>query len=501
MPIQQDLSEGGHLSSSPDGSTAIVGTTLPSTDEKWETCDPNVVGWDGPNDPENPLNWTSKKKWLNIAVLSILSFITPLGSSMFAPSITEIMVEFNSTSNITATFILSIYVLGFAFGPLIIAPLSEIFGRAPLYNVGNFLFTIFTIAGALSTNLGMLMAFRLLMGLAGSVPITIGSGTIADTMPLEQRGRAMAIWILGPLFGPSVGPVAGGYLAQAAGWRWIFWLQAILSGLLIPVAIFGMKETYAPVILRRKLDKLHKETGNDALHIPSDDNITLKERFKVAIVRPLKLLVLVPVISLMALYVAVEYGIMYLLMTTFSIVYEGQYGFSTGTSGLSYLPIGIGMLIGVAVFGKLSDHLVRQNQAKGNQHRAEIRLAPLFTIPCGIAIPAGLFIYGWTTDKQVHWIASMIGIAIFGAGLMAIMMCVQNYLLDAFPEIAASVTASITVLRSIAGALLPLCGLQMYESLGLGWGNSLLAFVSLGLVPIPLAFYVFGERLRKMSND
>jgi multidrug resistance protein len=147
---------------------------------------------------------------------------------MFAPSITEITVEFNSTSNITATFILSIYVLGFAFGPLIIAPLSEIFGRAPLYNVGNFLFTIFTIAGALSTNLGMLMAFRLLMGLAGSVPITIGSGTIADTMPLEQRGRAMAIWILGPLFGPSVGPVAGGYLAQAAGWRWIFWLQAIL---------------------------------------------------------------------------------------------------------------------------------------------------------------------------------------------------------------------------------------------------------------------------------
>lgn len=147
---------------------------------------------------------------------------------MFAPSITEIMTEFHSTSNTAATFVLSIYVLGFAFGPLIVAPLSEILGRAPLYNLGNFLFTIFTIAGALSNSLGMLMAFRLLMGLAGSVPITIGSGTIADTMALENRGKAMAVWILGPLFGPSVGPVAGGYLAQAAGWRWIFWLQAIL---------------------------------------------------------------------------------------------------------------------------------------------------------------------------------------------------------------------------------------------------------------------------------
>lgn len=183
-----------------------------------------------------------------------------------------------------------------------------------------------------------------------------------------------------------------------------------------------MKETYAPVILRRKLAKLRKETGNDALRIRSDGDITLKQRFQEAIVRPMKLLVFVPVTTLMALYVAVEYGIMYLLMSTFSIVYEGQYGFSTGTSGLAYLPVGIGMLIGVAIFGKLSDHLVQQNQAKGNQHRAEIRIAPLFSIPCGIAIPAGLFIYGWTTDKQAHWIASMIGIGIFGAGLMAIMV-------------------------------------------------------------------------------
>lgn len=150
---------------------------------------------------------------------------------MFAPSIGEIMIEFNSASNMAATFVLSIYVLGFAFGPLLIAPLSEIFGRAPLYNIGNLLFTVFTVAAALSNSLGMLMAFRFLMGLAGSVPITIGSGTIADTMPLETRGRAMAAWILGPLFGPSVGPVAGGYLAQAAGWRWIFWLQAILVNL------------------------------------------------------------------------------------------------------------------------------------------------------------------------------------------------------------------------------------------------------------------------------
>lgn len=79
-------------------------------------------------------------------------------------------------------------------------------------------------------------------------------------------------------------------------------------------------------------------------------------------------------------------------------------------------------------------------------------------------------------------------------------MCVQNYLLDTYPRYAASVTAALTVLRSLLGALLPLGGLQMYDALHLGWGNSLLAFISLALVPIPLVFYLFGERIRKRFN-
>lgn len=121
---------------------------------------------------------------------------------MFAPGIPSIMVEFRSTSSITATFILSIYILGFAFGPLLAAPLSEVYGRRPLYVAGNILFALFTIGVALSNSIGMLLAFRLLMGLAGSVPLTIGSGSIADMMPVEMRGRAMAAWAMGPLLGP-----------------------------------------------------------------------------------------------------------------------------------------------------------------------------------------------------------------------------------------------------------------------------------------------------------
>lgn len=225
---------------------------------------------------------------------------------MFAPGIPQILEEFNETSNTVATFIMSIYILGFAFGPLIIAPLSEIYGRSPLYYAGTALFTIFSICVAVSKNIGMLMAFRFLMGLAGCVPTTIGSGSIADMVPVEMRGRAMAVWALGPLLGPCIGPVAGGFLIRAAGWRWVFWLLAIVAGIITIVTFLTLKESYAPVILERKAQRLRKETGNPHLRSALASKASSPaEKFKIAIARPLKLLCLTPVVTLAALYVAV----------------------------------------------------------------------------------------------------------------------------------------------------------------------------------------------------
>lgn len=182
---------------------------------------PNIVWWNGPDDPENPMNWPASKKYGILAILSFLTLITPLGSSMFAPGVPQVMRDFHNSSVTLATFVVSIYILGFAFGPLFVAPLSEMYGRLPVYNGGNILFLIFTICAAVSKSMGMLIGSRFLQGLAGSTPITIGGGTIADCMPIEKRGRVIAIWSMGPLLGPVIGPVAGGYLTQAAGWRWV----------------------------------------------------------------------------------------------------------------------------------------------------------------------------------------------------------------------------------------------------------------------------------------
>ncbi|RKL09260.1 hypothetical protein BFJ68_g9204 [Fusarium oxysporum] len=382
--------------------------------------DLDSIAWSGADDPENPKNWSNKRKWLNITVLSLLTVVTPLGSSMFAPGIPSIMAEFHETSPNAATFILSIYVLGFVFGPILIAPLSETYGRRKLYIWGNILFTIFSVGTALSNSMGMLLGFRFPMGFAGVVPITIGSGSIADMMALETRGRAISIWALGPLLGPCIGPVAGGYLIRAKGWRWVYWLISIISGVLIPISTFLLDETFAPVILQRRNASLPQDITNSAVPNRSTPRPVDTLKFRAAALRPTKLLFLAPLVTLSALYIAISYGILYLLIATFSFVYPQQYGFDEGTSGLAFIPAGIGMILGVIGIGQVTDLMVKRNKLRGVVHQPKFRLVPIITIPCGLALPCGLFIYGWTTYHTLHWIVPMISVSIMCMGLMTV---------------------------------------------------------------------------------
>ncbi|KAF2790704.1 MFS general substrate transporter [Melanomma pulvis-pyrius CBS 109.77] len=457
--------------------------------------DPNIVDWDGPDDPENPMNWPVKKKWRLIFILALVTLVTPLASSFFAPGVPQVMKSFGATSNIIAALVVSIYILGFAIGPLIIAPMSELVGRYHIYNICNLLFVIFTIACAVSSNMNMLIAFRFLAGCVGSSPVTIGGGTIADIFPRDQRAGAMAIWAMGPLLGPVVGPVCGGFLVQAKGWRWVFWILAIFSAFFAMLLLTLTNETYAPAILERKAARLRKSTGNPNLRSRLKSPIPPKELFIMSIVRPMKMLIFSPIVFLMSLYVAINYGILYLLFTTITFVFEDQYHFSSGAVGLAFIGTGVGMLSGMAALGIMSDKIIKKQEAKGNV-KPEHRLPLLLTLPGGIALPLGIFLYGWTADKHVHWIAPIIGTAFIGLGNLTGMMTIQTYLVDAFTVHAASAIAANTVLRSMFGAFIPLAGLSLYDKLGLGWGNSLLGFVGLVIIPVPIFFRYYGERIR-----
>ncbi|KAL8701325.1 MAG: hypothetical protein Q9201_004965 [Fulgogasparrea decipioides] len=383
-----------------------------------------IVFWNGPYDSANPQNWPDWKKWTAVMIVSGIAFVTPLASSMFAPAIPLVSSEFHNTSEALSSFAVSVYILGFGIGPLICSPSSELWGRNIVFNVTNMLFIVFTAACAVSNSLAMLTGFRFLAGCAGSAALTIGGGTIADVMPSEKRAKAMAIFVMGPVLGPSLGPVAGGFLAEAAGWRWIFWLLTIVAGLMTILTFLFLRETYAPKLLRDKAKKLQKRTGREKYKSKLETDLPAKMLFLLAITRPSKMLLYSPIVLGLSSFMALVYAYIYLLFTTFPLVFEAQYNLSTGTVGLAYLGMGIGMAT------------------------------------AAVATP------------------------------------ISTYFIDAFTTYAASALAAATVLRSVLSAVLPLAGPSMYDSLGFGWGNSLLAFIALAFGTIPLAFYRYGEWLR-----
>lgn len=190
--------------------------------------EPKIIYWEGgEQDPARPLNWSAGKKWWNLSLVSLFTFLTPLASSMVAPGVASIMNEFQYSNQTVSAFVVSIYILGYSVGPLLLAPLSEMHGRLPVYHISNIMYCVWTMACALSPNVASLLVFRFLAGVAGSCPLTLGAGTITDMIVTEKRGGAIAIFSLGPMLGPCVGPVMGGYLAESPGWRWIFWVLTI----------------------------------------------------------------------------------------------------------------------------------------------------------------------------------------------------------------------------------------------------------------------------------
>lgn len=458
---------------------------------------PNMVSWDGDNDPENPRNWPAKIKYANGLLISASTFVTPLASSIFAPGVPELLRDFEESSTELAAFVVSVYVLGFAVGPMLLAPLSEMYGRVPVYHACNILFLAFTVACAEAPKMAALIVFRFLAGCFGAAPMTNGGGSIADMFEPEQRAGVMAAFSVGPLIGPIVGPVVGGFLSDAKGWRWSFWLIAIIAGVLTLAMLAVMRESYAPTILARKAERLRKETGNLKLRSALDSGLPPKELFRRCIVRPMKMLVFSPICTIFAIYLMLVYGYLYLLFTSVTFVFEQEYNFSTSTVGLVYLGLGIGCFIGMALFAWDSGRELKKREAEGGKGTAtpEMRLKLL---PAGAMVfPVGFFLYGWTADYKTHWIAPILGLALIGVGNLILFMAVMVYLVDAFETYAASALAANTIMRSVAGAVLPLCGLKMYDKLGVGWGNTLLGLVALVLIPGAFGVQRYGERLRK----
>lgn len=257
------------------------------------------------------------------------------------------------------------------------------------------------------------------------------------------------------------------------------------------------KETYRPLILKRKVRRIEKRTSNNTLFATVPHQSSGFGVLWNSIVRPMKFLVLSPPVALSALGLAVILGIMFLMLSTMSTVYQQIYGWSVGASGLPYLGLGVGLFMGLAVYTAIADRAYIQ-KPQDPTPPPEIRLAPI-TIASPLCA-AGLIIYGWTFQKEMHWILPIVGCMVFSWGMVAFMMPVTTYLIDVFHAEAAGPVGASAVLRCLVGGLLPLCANNLYDRLGYGWGNTLLAFMALAFTPFPYLFYKNGEKLRKWHS-
>jgi multidrug resistance protein len=379
--------------------------------------------------------------------------------------------------------------------------LSEIYGRLPVLNIANALLTVWQIGCALAPNIGSLIAFRFLGGLGGSGCLAIGGGVIADLFPIEQRGLAQAMFVMGPLLGPVSGPIIGGFIAERAGWRWVYWVLLIACGVFSIGFLIVSKETNASVLIRTKTKRLRQETGREDLQSAYDadkDPVTLKTRavLKRGIIRPFRMLFLSPILPILALYMSFVFSLIYLIFTTVTELFISVYHWDTELAGLAYLGVGLGFMIGMVVVAKTSDStVVRLTKANNGIYQPEMRLATCLFY--SFFIPISFFWYGWSADKHAHWIVPILGLLPFGFGTIGIFTAVQTYFIDASGQYAASAMAGLTATRCLFAGLLPLAGPYMYASLGLGWGNSLLGFIALGLIPAPALIYRYGGKIRE----
>ncbi|KAI3335786.1 major facilitator superfamily domain-containing protein [Ustulina deusta] len=452
-----------------------------------------------PNDPENPKNWSKGFKWYITMVVATTCFVVAFASSIVTPDIEGVADEFGVSYEV-ALLSITLFVVGFGVGPLAFAPLSEVYGRQVIYVSTLFIAVVFVIPCALAKNITTLLVSRAIDGIAFSAPITIIGGTLADLWKAEERGIPMAAFSAAPFVGPAIGPLVGGYLSDNLGWRWLYWLTLILSGIIWVLITFTIPETYAPTILARRAKKLRKETGESDWVTEQDlDMRPIGERIRIFLVMPLKLLFGELIVFLISLYMSVLYGLLYMFFIAYPIVFKEGKGWSASSTGLTFIPLAVGVVSSALCSPFVNKHYVKVIKPyAGQMPPAELRLIPMM-FACWF-IPIGLAVFAWTSYDWLVWVGPTLAGFPVGFGFIFIYNSANNYLVDTYQDRAASALASKTFIRSIWGASVVLFTRQMYHNLGYQWASTVLLGISLACCAIPFLFWKFGERIRRHSK-
>ncbi|KAJ7162170.1 major facilitator superfamily domain-containing protein [Mycena filopes] len=476
---------------SPDNS-ATLAPEPPSSEKR----DDHLV--DSLEASEDPLCFSTFKKWLSVAVIAMGSFCVTCASSMASFTEAGMAAEFHVSHEPTILSI-SLFVFGLGCGPLITGPFSEVYGRAIIYQVSYVLLVLLALPVVFAPNLAVFLVFRLLLGAAGASFLSVAGGSIADMFAGPKVATPMACYTISPFLGPVFGPLIGGFINQHLDWRWTYRILIIWTSAEMLAIFLFVPESYAPVLLKRKAKKLRKETGDQTYWAPLDRRDTsLTRSLLLSCYVPFKLLIFERMALLLDTWNALLLGILYLMFQAFPIIFEGVHHFNIQSTGLSFLGIGVGMGMGLATqpyWNRLSARAAVENGGK----------APPETLLImgqvgGILVPISLYWFAFTTYPHIHWIVPIVASVPFGCGIFFVFTATFTYLVTAYRPIAASAMAANSFLRSVFAAAFPLFAAAMYRRLGTVGATALLAGLTTLMAPLPFIFYRIGPRLRARSK-
>lgn len=459
------------------------------------------------DDPERPMNWPMWQRIMYKAIATMNITVVTWGSSAISPGISEICEEFH-VGQVTGALTVSLYVAGFATGPIFWGPSSEMLGRHVPLVIGVFGFCCFGFACATCKDFQTLMLGRFFMGTFGVSTISVGPAISADVFTTSQRGKAISYVILAIICGPVIAPVVSGYIANSyLHWRWTMYITSIMGCLALVIQLLLFKETYPQTCLRNRAVQIRAATGNWAVSAPIETmELDTKNILHRTILKPFRMLLVEPILLLMSLYHGFIYGILYLCLTAVPIVFQEQYGWKGGNVYLPYLGMFIGcvilVVVNLLVFDKMTERELKRNHG---DVAPETRL-PLMMMS-GVAFAMGIFLTFWSgaypqlpgKPGGAHWIAPTIGLALIGFGLIGIFQAILIYIIDTYLLVAASAIAANTFVRSGMAAAFPLFAAAMFHNLGVQWAGTLLGCLAAVLAPVPFFFYFYGKKIRAKS--
>lgn len=421
----------------------------------------------------------------------LMNFNTTMASSLPSGAANTLEDHFNIRNDFQKPLPVAVFLIGYIFGPIIFAPMSESWGRRPVFLISFTIHTAFTLGCALASNWPLFLFFRFMLGSASAAPQTVSGGTFCDIYTdLGPRGLAVSLLGLTSNVGPLVGPILSAF-TSANNWKTQFWCALGLAGINWPLLLW-MPETFAPALN----DKVLESGSTMEKHIPKPFSFRQLTRI---LSRPIRIL-REPLVFFTDLFILYQYIIFFLYFSLYPLIFRSAYKMSASTSALMFIPTGIGAVIAIGIY-MAWDAFHRRAVKLGKRwaSKEEYRRLPLACLG-GPFFALSQFWLGWAAKSDVHWaIPALSGIPL-GIGIDLTFLALNNYLTDAYDIYSSSALASSVFTRNIlAAVVIPLSTHRLYRNLGTAWACTLLGFLCLALTPIPFAFIRWGPALRKRS--